>query len=385
LRLADPAALKSDTSVRAVLEALTLLRGAGLRVWPNHVFAGQQSKAIAYSGCPRLMGGPGTLVLPAAEPSRVFDVGATDGHDVTIALLDTGVWAEHPWLGRRVVVEAKDDETEWDEDRDTILDAQAGHGTFLAGLILQLAPGVSVLARKVLDSHGVTDDLAVARAVDALPAGVDVINLSLGGYTELDAAPPALTASLRKRIAEDTVVVAAAGNDGKRRKFWPAAVEEIVSVGALEHDGRAASFSNFGAWVRTCAPGVDLVSSFLTATTSVADATGRVATGEHVEFAGWSRWGGTSMAAPLVAGAIALVMTSGERRLSAPGALERLIADFSSTAPTSFPNGRRIDFDRLQGLKRDRPTLSLGRQDSGPLGCLHVLPTKLLRRRYARS
>ncbi len=61
---------------------------------------------------------------------------------------------------------------------------------------MQVAPAASVYAVKVLDSHGVGDDLNVAKAMEQLPADVNIINLSLGGYTDHNAPPLAVATAM---------------------------------------------------------------------------------------------------------------------------------------------------------------------------------------------
>ncbi|MEV0967756.1 S8 family peptidase [Microtetraspora glauca] len=239
----------------------------GLRASPNHVFLGQ----------PLLFGGPGGAPVPAqAVP---YERG--ESWDVTVGVLDTGL-APHPWL------------TEWyrdeiaetpDSDGDGTLDEQAGHGTFTAGLILREAPGVRLHAVRVLDSHGVSDQATLLRALARLEGErVDVLNLSFGGYTVDDEPPLGLAEALRAFPA----VVACAGNTSSSRPFWPAALPEVVAVGALDGDAVAA-FSAHGAWVDACAQGVGLTSSFL----------------EHAAFHGYATWSGTSFAAAIVSATVA--------------------------------------------------------------------------------
>ena len=140
-------------------------------------------------GEPRIQGGPGSTVRPAtppaALPQRTTQPG--DGKGVRIAVLDTGMF-EHEWL-KGAVQTAPNSADVWDVDSDGYGDAESGHGTFIAGLIRQVAPSASVYAVKVLNSHGVGDDLGVAKAMERLPADVDIVNLSLGGYTDNERAP----------------------------------------------------------------------------------------------------------------------------------------------------------------------------------------------------
>ena len=139
---------------------------------------------------------------------------------------------EHEWLAG--VQRAPGSSDTWDVENDGYGDDEAGHGTFIAGLILQVAPAASVYAVKVLDSHGVGDDFNVAQAMEQLPADVDIINLSLGGYTDHDAPPHGGANAMAAMGQQQRVVVAAAGNHGDSRPFWPAAFDQVLAVGAVE-------------------------------------------------------------------------------------------------------------------------------------------------------
>ena len=89
------------------------------------------------------------------------------------------------------------------------------------------------------------------------------------------------------------VVVASAGNDATCQPAYPAALPDVVAVGALGQFGPA-PFTNYGPWVRACAPGVDVVSTFFEQWQSTIDAAER--------YEEWVRWSGTSFAAPAVTG-----------------------------------------------------------------------------------
>jgi subtilisin family serine protease len=186
-----------------------------------------------------------------------------------------------------------DQEDERDADASNALDTQSGHGTFIAGIVSRLAPEVDVAVHGVLNSFGDGDDFTIATGLDeAIPDPddePDVLVLSLGCYTDDDLPPPIVAARLRQ--LKRTVIVAAAGNYGSCRPFWPAAMRRVVGVGALDSVTKA-WFSNWGPWVDACAPGVDVVSTFF-------EPDGTFAT------TGWARWSGTSFAAPKVAAAIA--------------------------------------------------------------------------------
>jgi subtilisin family serine protease len=213
-----------------------------------------------------------------------------------------------------------DDEDEIDDDGTGWLDTQAGHGTFIAGIVRRVCPDADLRIDGVLSSFGDGDDWTVAsgiqRTLDRLEASSerpDVVVMSLGCYTADDEEPPLSTAI--RRLLGDVLVVASAGNSASPRPSYPAFMPDVIAVGALEPAGRA-WFSNFGGWVDACAPGVDVVSTFFMEHDEGDGADARA-------FRGWAAWSGTSFSAPKVAAAIAQEMyltgsTAGEawRRLS---------------------------------------------------------------------
>ena len=187
---------------RDVLRATERLREAGVPAAPNHVLVG--IGAVTYAGAPRVQGGPGARVRPAGpvpdapELGRGDGDGDGDGDGVGIAVLDTGLRSDNPWLAAHLPIDpSSDDWEEVDVEGDRILDAEAGHGTFIAGLVLQIAPGARVSVVRVLDSHGLGDDATVAAGLERLGEDVGIVNLSLGGYTVDDAPPPVLAAQYR--------------------------------------------------------------------------------------------------------------------------------------------------------------------------------------------
>jgi subtilisin family serine protease len=289
-----PVAVVEVEDVARAMGALDVAEGRDLQAAPNHVF----------HPAPRFRWQTFEAPRPAEARPEVRD-GAT-GDGARVAVLDTGA-AEHGWFAGRVTIGAHDLEAP-DEDGDGVLDANRGHGTFVSGVVLLHAPGASVQAIRVPElggariPGGLVDDLTVAQTLLSVD-GAEVINLSLGGTTRSDVAPPAIAAALAllREREPDTVIVAAAGNDGWQRPIWPAAFKGVVAVGALDPNGDPASFSNRGWWVDAWAPGVDVHSTFL-------DWDGPL---EHplatsaATFEGWARWCGTSFAAPRVAGAIA--------------------------------------------------------------------------------
>jgi hypothetical protein len=156
-----------------------------------------------------------------------------------------------------------------------VLDPAAGHGTFIAGIFANLAPGSKVHCERALSSYGDTDDAAVATTLLAMfpddgskEPPFDIVTMSFGGYCDDDDPPIAIASAIAtiqaryntvdpdsNEIIRDRVVfVASAGNDATCRPTWPASFENVIGVGALGPNGPA-WFTNFGPWVNACAPG----------------------------------------------------------------------------------------------------------------------------------
>jgi subtilisin family serine protease len=161
-----------------------------------------------------------------------------------------------------------------------------------------------------------------------------VVNLSAGSYTRKDWMPLSFSAFDHGCIT----LTAAAGNDATRRKFWPAAFEWAVGVGALGADQRnRAWFSNYGHWVDVYAPGEGLVNAFAIGEYTYQEPPKRPA---KQIFDGCARWSGTSFAAPLVAGLIAAQMSA--NNMSADDAKRALLAqadaqEIAGVGPVLFP------------------------------------------------
>lgn len=213
---------------------------------------------------------------------------------------------------------------------DNALDPIAGHGTFIAGVIELLAPGRKMEVVKVFEIEGDVDAAKVAWCLDKLVLQGKVvkdktlINLSFGGYAPEEMF--SLGAAIRNVQDKGAVVVASAGNDGTWRRSYPACLPGVIGVGALGPFGPAL-FTNYGPWVRACAPGTEIVSSFFKNWDGPLP--GPSTNVDPDRFAGWARWSGTSFAAPVVVAALAREMTrtnctanqAVERVIDAPGLL----------------------------------------------------------------
>ena len=251
----------------------------------------------------------GAGLSTAADPSA--------GKGVVVAIIDTGIAANASQL-HPVVLSGVGATAENIDPLDTLapagLDYGAGHGTFVAGVVRQVAPAADVRLYRALDSDGIGSEVDVACAMlrAALEDGANVINLSLGQQSFGDRPPIALTAAI-EMLPPEVIVVAAAGNDGSSRPCWPAAFRRVVAVGARANSGDRATYSNWGSWVDASTLGSGIISTFVQGK-EVLDTSGHNDDWSD-DDAPLAIWSGTSFAAPQIAGLIAAgVATHGSPR-----------------------------------------------------------------------
>ncbi len=248
----------------------------------------------------------------ALDPTRTTFSTAwktTVGKNVKVAVIDTGVQADHPDLAGQVLagkafLKGATGATALNPRIDG-----CGHGTHVAGTIAALksngigisgaAPGVKIIPVKVLNCGGYASD--VANGIKwAANSGARVINLSLGGASE-DAGQDAAISYARSK---GVVVVAAAGNNwfdatcnplGDNKTSYPGASPGVIGVAAIQSNFARACFSNIGAYIDLAGPGSSVLSTYPPALTPPG-------------FAPYMYMSGTSMATPYVAAAAALVL-----------------------------------------------------------------------------
>jgi hypothetical protein len=274
-------------------------------------------------------GGEGDPRAPAQALDSFPTRPPTPGGNVRVATLDTRIEA-HPWLAGAYFVAGSNAVQQPDPrrrglasltvDRQPVQPSQAGHATFVAGLILQSAPGAVVELHAVLDDLVDGDTWTLATTlVELADAEVDIVNLSLGTFTD-DGQPPLLLQRAIERLSSRIVIVAAAGNhgnatpeqleqDGFRPKtnsaFWPAAFTEVIAVGAVDNARKNAPFSPSVPWIDVTTLGVGVTSTYLNR---------RVKLLRGVEeFDGFAQWDGTSFSAAIVSGVIAAGTRPGVR------------------------------------------------------------------------
>ena len=251
------------------------------------------------------------------------------GEHARVAILDTGyAWQARndPWLWDIApTVASRDiDLLRISGNLADPLDFGAGHGTFVAGIVRQLAPKAQIDIIRVLDSNGVGLESEIAKGFDrACELGADVIVCAFGGYSTDDVAPAAIETAVAN-VPKSTVVIAAAGNERQdQRPIWPASCRGVEAIAAVDSasdgsmvivqgEAKLTWYTNFGPDVVYAAAGT-WQSSFVTGDESP----DRDPDGSPETFVDAATAGGTSFSAAAVAGAIAAAMGEGDTGVDA--------------------------------------------------------------------
>jgi len=279
-----------------------------------------------------------TTAEPSAPPIVLRDRLDIPGHErPQVLVLDTGLRtvvtkspaarrAEHEsltscrvhdgWIVDRDPGDVDDEDEEFDPPTtgapttspDRLLDFEAGHGTFISGIVRQICPDADLYSAGVLSSFGDGDVDGVVRTLRrvltelrAKDVEIDVVVMSFGTNL-LNDESGFFGEELRRLLDRHGALgVAAAGNQATCRPYFPAALPDVIGVGGLATDGKA-WFTNFGGWVDACAPAVDVISTFFTDFTEI------IGEKPTRQYDGWARWSGTSFSAPKVAAVIAQEM-----------------------------------------------------------------------------
>lgn len=217
------------------------------------------------------------------------------GSDVIVAVIDSGVDLDHPELSGRVLAgyDFVNEDTEANDDY--------GHGTLVAGVVAAaahnargiagLAWNAKILPVKVLDhqGQGVSSNLTCA-LYWAADEGADVINISIISFGPSFG----MQSAINYAANEGALIFSASGNlyEQGNPVTYPAALENVIAVGATDKDDAHAWFSSAGTFVDVAAPGVSILSPFPPT---------------HDEYRSVN---GTSLATPHVVGLAALVLSA---------------------------------------------------------------------------
>ncbi|WDT76892.1 MAG: S8 family serine peptidase [Candidatus Manganitrophus sp.] len=277
---------------------------------------------------------------------QAWDV--TQGNNnTTVAVIDTGVLFNHPDLSARLIpgfdfISSTDisrdgdgpDADATDEGDDPRGESSSFHGTHVAGTIGAATnnnSGVAGVTRftqimplRVLGAGGGLDsDIAEAILYAAggedenTPKRAHIINMSLGGQGFSQTMQNAITTARNKGV----IVVAAAGNENTSALTSPAGLDGVISVSAVDLNATKAPYSNFGSKVDIAAPGGNAAADLNG--DGFADGVLSTQGNDAGEF-GFRFLQGTSMAAPHVAGVIALMLAVNDQLI--PDDIDRLLA-----------------------------------------------------------
>ena len=183
------------------------------------------------------------------------------GQGIKIAVIDSGVDLDHTGIVSNLAPSQ-----EWKDfvDADNVPEDEAGgvlygHGTAVTGIILQVAPQATILPIRVLQANGSGDLSDVISAINhAVSNGADVINLSLGTYTNSQV----MQTMLSYAKSQGVYVVAAVGNQGQEDVNYPAKYSymndyrgSVFGVGSVDINGQLSQFSNYGMGLSFSTPG----------------------------------------------------------------------------------------------------------------------------------
>ena len=302
---------------------------------------GKNYRPSYVQGYPHIAGGGNGDPVPDEAAPTAGGAGAHSdlaaGRGVRVAVLDTRMFPDPGLAGR--YIGRHEDLLDPDQGQYTVFD---GHCAFVVSRIADQAPAAEIHVRQVLghDGDGSAWDAAVAIA-ELASEGMDVVNLSFGEFRTDDDSAPLVLRTAVTRLGPETVVVAAAGNNGDVGNLpaafvppgltaasvsYPAALPDVVSIGALDRDGELAAFTPRPApWIELLAPGVGLTGAYVRGQVSIEhkDRDGNVLDAKTVYFPGRAVWEGCSFAAAVVTGAIAARTVPGKR--SARQALAELL------------------------------------------------------------
>ncbi|MCI8645819.1 MAG: S8 family serine peptidase [Firmicutes bacterium] len=176
--------------------------------------------------------------------------GAAGLNKVKVAVMDSGIdgLSDVPYKESINLVEDEQEITAYMED-------MTGHGTAVASIISKINPNAELYSVRVLDSDNTADLNQVLSGIYwCIEHDMDIINMSLGTNSESQI----LQKAIKDAEANGILVIAAAGNSGNAGVDYPAAYDEVVSVGAIDHKAEKTKLSAVGDEIDVVAPGEDI-------------------------------------------------------------------------------------------------------------------------------
>jgi len=304
------------------------------------------------------------------DQMRVRDAWSlSTGGPGVVAVLDTGVQANHPDLVGRVLPghDFVNNDTNAADDN--------GHGTWVSGIVAANAndgygiTGISwsdkILPLKIMTREGSGDTADLTSGIIwAADHEATVINMSVGGFPYAQHVQDAVNYAWNKGI----VLVGAAGNNAREESFYPASFTNVISVSATQVNDEFASWSSYGANVDVSAPGASVQTTNCTVCTYA----------DHNTWGDHTYISGTSFATPNVAGTIALIRARFPAD-SPARVTSRLIASVDDRGYAGFDKryGRgRVNAYRALGGVTSAPAASTGDayEPNNSVGAARLVP-----------
>lgn len=265
-------------------------------------------------------------------------IASKPGRQVLVAILDTGLSPNQPYLWEKVdsclnVIEngvlPYDLPHNSDTNKDGVYDGMTGHGTMVAGVLDQISPLSRFVIVRVADSDGMASAWSVIKGLAfSVKAGAEVANVSLGTLNNI----PAMSDVIEWCANQNLTVVAAIGNNAKPLACYPARISKAICVGGLLPNSTKAPFSNWSGVCLVSAPATGIVSQ---------DWTGKMA-----------NWSGTSFSTPMVSGTIAEALRINTTKAVAPSRMRANIKRNGNSLDSINPSfagklGTLLDFSRF--------------------------------------
>lgn len=225
--------------------------------------------------------------------------------DIQVAVIDSGVYPDHPDLKGRVTVVPI-----LDVDPNTYT---SSHGTHVAGIIgaslnngsgaAGVAPGVSIVTMNVgHPTKGITSAAMARAANECASRKIPVANISIGGfgYSVIE------NNAIQNAVSAGTCMFIAMGNEFAEAKSYPAGYKGVIPVASTNPAGLRSDYSNHGKWAAIAAPGTHIMSCY----NVKADNSSAKSRGNLDSSGNYGLMSGTSMATPVATGAAALYMSA---------------------------------------------------------------------------